>query len=59
MEDIRKHREEIYANVDLYLNNLSNMFQKPMKYDIGIWTKEDDETPVENKNCILLKVYWD
>ena len=59
MEDIRIDREIIYASTDKYLNDLSNHFQKPMKYDVGIWTKDDDETPVENRNCIVLKIYWE
>jgi len=58
MDDIRKDRDIIYANTSEYLNNLSNLFQRPMKYDIGIWTKDDIETPIKGKNCIVLKVYW-
>jgi len=58
MKDIRQHRDKIYANTELYLNELSNMFQKPMKYDIGIWSKDDPETPFEGKNCIILKIRW-
>ena len=59
MKEIRKHREKIYVTTLSYLNDISNLFMKPVKYDIGIWTKDDFETPFKNKNCIILKVYWD
>ena len=61
MKDIREHREEIDALQSEFLNKLSNLFEKPMHWERGIWTKtdEDSEKPVPEKNCIQLNIDWD
>ena len=59
MDDIREHRKQIYKEVSSFLNGISNIFVKPVKYDLSIWTKDDLESPVGNKNCIDIRIYWE
>ena len=59
MKDIREHQEEIDALRSEFLNKLSNLFGKPINWNQGIWTKDDEEAPIPGKNCIHLMLDWD